>query len=268
MTPALRVEPGDHAGAAFSSPAAFAETSVAFAERAIAASARVLIFPGGEHRDGLGAFRRLCDRRSRAVAEAGDQVQVGDSRQVQWALGRFDPGYLHQAYEAATRQAVADGFTGLWVSVDMSWAASADPGALADFEAASSRLFSDGELTAVCQYDTRVFARPHLAAACRAHPANLAAGSPLRHRSFDDDRLLVLSGETDMGNATAFTALLGRLRPGATLDITAMTFLDVRALAAVARTAAEVAGLTLRATAAQEATLDLIQDALPRRREW
>ncbi|XVV15483.1 MEDS domain-containing protein [Actinoplanes sp. CA-131856] len=144
----------------------------------------------------------------------------------------------------------------------MSWAASADPGALAEFEAASSRLFSGGELTAVCQYDTRVFARPHVAAACRAHPANLAISSPLRHRSFDGDRVLVLSGETDVGNATAFAALLGRLRPGATLDITAMTFLDVRALAAVARTAADVDGLTLRATATQEATLNLIRGAI------
>ncbi|XVU28314.1 MEDS domain-containing protein [Actinoplanes sp. CA-054009] len=261
MNPALCIEPGDHAGAAFSSSGAFAETTVAFAERAIAASARVMIFPGGGHRDDPAAFRRLCDRRSRAIAGAGDQVWVGDSRQVQWAPGRFDPDHLRRAYTAATRQAVADGFAGLWVSVDMSWAAAADPGALADFEAASSRLFSGRELTAVCQYDTRVFARPHLAAACRAHPANLAIDSPLRHRSFDGDRVLALSGETDMGNATAFTALLDRLRPGATLDITAMTFLDVRALAAVARTAAEVTGLILRATPAQHAALDLVRNA-------
>ncbi|SNY38272.1 hypothetical protein [Paractinoplanes atraurantiacus] len=51
----------------------------------------------------------------------------------------------------------------------------------------------------------------------RAQPHPLQAveqtgrGLPLRHRPFDDGQVLVLSGENDRTNATAFTALSRRL---------------------------------------------------------
>ncbi|MEV4346982.1 MEDS domain-containing protein [Actinoplanes sp. NPDC049596] len=261
MTAAACLRPGDHVGAAFDSADAFTETTIAVAERAIAASARMLIFPGGAGRDDPAGYRRLCDRRSPVVAAAGDQIGLGDSRQVQWAPGRLDPEHLTQAYTAATRQAVADGFTGLWVSVDMTWAAGADPDALIAFEADSSALFTAGELTAVCQYDTRVFARPHVTAAGQAHPAGLANRSPLRHRLTEEGRTMALSGEVDLANTTAFAALLRRLRPGHTLDLTATTFLDLRALAAIARRQTELIDLKVRTTPSQCGLLDLIRDA-------
>lgn len=120
---------------------------------------------------------------------------------------------------------------------------------------------ADRELTAVCQYDTRVFDRRWVAAACQAHPAGPASPSPLRHRLQDDGRTLAFSGEADLANAGAFAAMLRRLRPGGTLDITGMTFLDARALAEIARTARENAGLRIRAGRTHLHLLDLIRDA-------
>lgn len=255
----LAVQPGDHISATFASASQFAETTIAFAGQALAASALVMIFPGDPDRDDLGAFRRrLGDRDAvMAAAAASGQVRIADSRQVQLAPGRFDPAHLREAYAAAAREAVRSGFRGLWVSVDMSWASAVDPDALTEFEAESATLFTSGDLTAVCLYDTRVFGEKQVAAACRAHPAGCDDRSPLRHRRLHNGRTLQLSGETDLANSAAFAALTRTLRPGDTLDITAMTFLDVRALAAIARGHTE--GLTIRASRAQVELLDLIR---------
>lgn len=141
----------------------------------------------------------------------------------------------------------------------MSWAAAADPQALTSFEAETAGLFTGRELTAVCQYDTRVFPHEQVVAACQAHPAALDNESPLRHQRVDDGRTLRLSGEVDLSNSAAFTALARSLRPGDTLDITEMTFLDARALATIVRGEAEIPGLTIRAGAAQAHLLELVR---------
>jgi hypothetical protein len=141
----------------------------------------------------------------------------------------------------------------------MTWAAGVEPDALTGFEAESAVLFTSRELTAVCQYDTRVFSRERVTAACQAHPAGLRDRSPLRHERLHGDRTLRLSGEVDLANSAAFAALTRTLRPGDTLDITDMTFLDVHALTAIVHGHAEIGALTVRAGPDQAALLDLIR---------
>lgn len=255
----LAVQTGDHIGTTFASPAQFVETTVAFTEQAIRAAGHVMIFPGDPHRDDPAGFRRHLGDHSPAIsaAAARGQVHVGDSRQVQLAPGRFDPGYLHQAYAAATAQAVAAGYRGLWVSVDMSWAVEVEPAGLTAFEAGAFPLFTGRDLTALCQYDQRVFPAATASAACAAHPAALDSSRPLRHRR-PADGALVLAGETDLSNHTAFTALLDSLRPGDTLDITAMTFIGVRGLAAIIEARRRLPELTLRANTSHDTLLELV----------
>jgi hypothetical protein len=255
----IDIQAGDHIGTTFGSAAAFTANTVPFVERAVAAGGQVMVFPGGPLRDSLtGYLGHLAQRRPPLAAAARrGQMQVADSRQVQLATGRFDPVYLHQAYAAATDQAVAAGYRGLWVSVDMSWAAGVDPAALTQFEAGSFPLFTSRRLTAICQYDTRVFATAHATAACSAHPATLHGGAPLRHQR-TDPATLRLSGETDLANGEAFQALLTSLRPGDTLDLTGMSFIDIAGLAAVKRLAATLPHLTIKISPTQARFLDLI----------
>jgi len=244
----LAIRPGDHIGTTFASPAQFAATTVAFTEQAIGAGALIMIFPGDPDRQDTAGYGHHLGERSSAVAAAAarGQVQIGDSHQVQLAPGHFDPDYLRQAYAAATARALTAGYRGLWVSVDMSWAAAVDPAALTAFEAAAFSLFTSGDLTAICQYDEHAFPPATASAACAAHPAALDSPRPLRHRRAGDT--LVLSGETDLTNRTAFATLLGSLRPGDTLDITGMTFVDVRGLVAITDRRTRLPDLTVRAT--------------------
>jgi hypothetical protein len=259
------VREGDHVGTTFRSAAEFVYNTVAFAERAIPSGALVMVFPGDPFRDALDTFgavlARGSDRLARAVA-AG-QVRVADSRLVQGAPGRFDPAYLHDAYTAAVRQATDAGYRGLWVSVDMAWAADAEREALAAFEAKAFPLFATGDLTAMCQYGTGVYDPATAAAACRAHPARPGGGPVLRHRPAGDPGGLYLSGETDADNHLAFAALVDSLRPGDHLDLTGMSFMDVGAIGLVARAAARTPNLGVSATPHHRRLLDLATAAQP-----
>jgi hypothetical protein len=265
VTTVLAVEPGDHIGTSFASDSQFAGTTITFADQAVAASAQVMIFPGDPDPDDLVAFQQHLSDQSRTVGAAArrGQVQVCDSGQVQMAPGRFDPVYLHQTYAAATRRAVAEGYQGLWVSVDMSWATGVDPDALVQFEADASDLFTSRELTAVCQYDRRIFPEAQVTAACRAHPAGPEDEPLLRHERLDNGRTLRLSGDADLSNSAAFAALMRKLRPGETLDITAMTFLDVRSLSTIVQATAQIPGLAIKASPAHTRLLDLIRAGYP-----
>jgi hypothetical protein len=257
----LAVRPGDHIAATFAAADVFASTTVEFAEQAVAAGGQVLVFPGDPYRDDPRPFRDDIGRRSPmlAAATAAGQVSVADSRRVQLAPGRFAPDHLHRTYAAATGAAVAAGYRGLWVSVDMAWASDVDPVASAAFEAMAFPLFTSGELTALCHYDTRLFSAGVVEAACQAHPAGLELGEPLRHRRLHDGSTLQLSGDSDIDNRLAFSAVLGSLRPGDTLDITAMGFVDVHGLDLIVQQHLRVPGLTVRATRRQAHLLDLVR---------
>lgn len=260
----LALEPGDHIGTRFASPSQFTATTIAFAEQAIAAAAQVIIFPGDPHPDTLTDFQDHLIRQGRTIADAvrSGQIRIADSRQVQLAPGRFDPAYLHDLYTAATGQAISAGYRGLWVSVDMSWAADTDPDVLTAFEADAFSLFTSHQLTAICLYDTRIFSELRVAAACQAHPAAIDGAAPLRHDRLHDRGTLRLSGDTDIANHIAFTALTRSLQPGDTLDITAMTFIDVRGLARIVDLEGQVPGLRINATGRQLHLLDLIRTGL------
>ncbi|MEV0720202.1 MEDS domain-containing protein [Asanoa sp. NPDC050611] len=253
----MAVRPGDHLGAAFDTQEAFVVDAVAFAEQGVAAGGQVMVFPGDPYRDDLSGFLEHLRERSPSLAAAdrSGQFRVADSRQVQLAPGRFDPGYLRRLYTAAAGDAVEAGYQGLWVSIDMIWARDADPAALTAFEAAAFPLFVGGRLTAVCHYDRRVFAPAVVAATRSAHPAAPDSREPLRHQRLDDGRTLRVWGDSDMDNELAFDALLGSLRPGDTLDISRMSFIDARGAAAIAR----VPGLAVEANQRQARLLGMVR---------
>ncbi|MEO3811598.1 MEDS domain-containing protein [Sphaerisporangium sp. B11E5] len=229
---------GDHRAGVFCSDDAFLSASVHFAREGVGQGALVMVFPAvhliEEARDRLGGDGTL------RAAGRESHVQVLDSRGTQLSSGRFDPARLRRTYATAARDARAAGFSALWVSVDMSWARPdvVDTEALLAFEAGANSLFTPGTLTAVCQYDRRVFSEPQIARACRAHTAGPHTSAWLRHRRTSDGRGLALSGEADHSNRLAWEALMGSLGPGDdVLDVTAMTFLDARSMATLVSTA-------------------------------
>jgi hypothetical protein len=248
----LGVHAGDHIATSYGDDGGFIVNTLSFVRQGLRRSARVLVFPtptqAGSVRDGL------C-RSGHDVADAVEsgRLLVLDPTRVQLATGRFDPDYLRGTWAAATREAVADGHTGLWVSVDMTWAnpRTVDTDALVRFEAELNTLFATGQFTALCQYDERQFSRDDIRRAGAAHPHN-AQGSTFRHYITDDGTFLATFGEADLSNRAAWAVIVNSVAEHSpVIDIAAMTFLDVRAMATIGVAATRRRNMTVIATPCQ-----------------
>ncbi|MEV4398759.1 MEDS domain-containing protein [Nonomuraea sp. NPDC049607] len=262
------VHTGDHLGARFGSDDAFLSAAAEFAHVGVTGGAQVMIFPSPRLRGSLGDRLGASPPLRRALHEG--HLHVMDTVQARHAGGGFDAGRLHAAYRDAALAATAAGYPGLWVAVDMAWACPVDRAdavdavdidALVAFEAAANTLFTLGTLTALCAYDTRVFTSGHVFRACQAHPA-IAEAARFGHRATADGDGLAFSGEADRSNALAWNALLSSFDPGHhVVDISAMSFLGVRALADLADLAAADRSrpLTIRATSSQVTRLSLLR---------
>jgi hypothetical protein len=221
----LNLRCGDHAACTYTDPADQLTVTAALADSALAAGAQAVVFPPPDAIDWFGTSLNRPER------DTG-QLRILDSREVLRADGPFDPDALHRTYTEAAHGALAAGYSGLWVSVDMCWAIDVDPDALTAFEAYAHPLFADGNLTAMCHYDELRFGAKRTGRACAAHPV------PPGDTRFDCHRYgrtVALSGETDLSNTDAFRAIVADMTDGERIDLTGMKFLDVDALRGLAQ---------------------------------
>lgn len=153
--------------------------------------------------------------------------------------GGFDRERQMAVWDSLVAQARNDGFGGLAVAAEMSWALSwdVDADALIEYEAAAAPAFASGELSALCQYDARLFDREVLTRSAHAHAYALSPGS--RGWSIDYLRLhlvrgdepgtLAVGGEIDLTNVEFLEAQLhDQLSSGDVVaDCSTLTFVDV-----------------------------------------
>jgi PAS domain S-box-containing protein len=86
--------------------------------------------------------------------------------------GTFDPDAMIALLESETRQAVAEGYTALRVTGEMSWALRGLPGSerLIEYETKLNQFFPGKRCLALCQYDRRRFGPDVLLDVLRTHP--------------------------------------------------------------------------------------------------
>ncbi|MFI7596257.1 MEDS domain-containing protein [Actinoplanes sp. NPDC049681] len=148
------------------------------------------------------------------------------------------------------RQAEAEGRSGLRITADMCWAARPQANAeqLLVFESEIGRLFADGRLTAVCEYDRESFDPVTLGYAARVHRRTVAA------TVYHEDPVLRIcrqhvppgvrvAGELDHTRADVLSDALAeavRLDPDIHLNLNQLHFLDAAAAAVILRTAANL----------------------------
>jgi hypothetical protein len=104
--------------------------------------------------------------------------------------GRFDPDEMIDFLAETLEQTVADGFSGLRVVGEMTWALGPEPGCerVLEYEDRVDAFFRGKPLAAICQYDANRFSVETLVRAVRTHapalivprmPQELLPGSPL-----------------------------------------------------------------------------------------
>lgn len=112
-----------------------------------------------------------------AAMEADGQLAIVDSKDTPLA-GAFDAKRLYAAWRQMTEAALQDGFSGLRVVVEMTWALHLDVRSLADYERNARPLFEDLPLDALCIYSSQAFEeKVLLAAAMSGHQEHLLPDS-------------------------------------------------------------------------------------------
>lgn len=86
--------------------------------------------------------------------------------------GDFDPDRMIDVVGAAEKEALAEGYAGLRVTGEMTWALGGEAGTerLMEYEAKLNKFFPGSKAQAICQYDGRRFAPETLLEMLQNHP--------------------------------------------------------------------------------------------------
>lgn len=116
----------------------------------------------------------LLDRGSGQVAAARDDGQLSVRRNTEIYVpdGRFEERRTIDTYAAEVDRACDEGWAGLRVTADMSWAPRVNLGhdRLLDYEASVAPLFADPLFTAICWYDRQRFDDALTSRVGKVHP--------------------------------------------------------------------------------------------------
>jgi hypothetical protein len=168
--------PGDHACLTFSDPDERLDIVAAFVRDGISGYAKVVCLT-----EALRPEQMESELADRGVPTAGElnpgQLTVTGSEGPWLAGGAMTAADLVGRLSRQIDEASREGYAGLRFTADMCWVTR--PGAAADqlpvFEREVSKLFADGRLTAICQYDRDTFDAVTLAVAAEAHSRAVAA---------------------------------------------------------------------------------------------
>jgi hypothetical protein len=179
MATATSVEalsPGDHACLTFSDPDERLDIVSTFVLDGLSESAKVICLTESIEVDQL--ISEMADR-GVPVGEAlpRNQLSVHSSDQSWIVDGELTASNVIDLLGRGLDEAARDGYTGLRVTADMCWVNRPTTAAdqLPVFETEVAKLFRDGRLTAICQYDREVFDAVTLAFVSGAHPRAVAA---------------------------------------------------------------------------------------------
>lgn len=121
--------------------------------------------------------QRVLDALAAAGVEVDRERQRGalsllTKRETYLWSGEFDPEAMVGLMRRTTGAALADGFSGLRVTVEMTWALGPEAGCdrLIEYEALLNHFLPGGRILAICQYNRRRFAPRVIRDVLRTHP--------------------------------------------------------------------------------------------------
>jgi anti-anti-sigma regulatory factor len=175
---------------------------------------------------------------------AAGTLRTLTTAQAYEAAGAFVPGTQRTFHDAATREALADGYSGLRVVAEVSpLAEDADTRTtLVEWEHLADEYVAQGSgFTALCAYSSRLSPQA-LADVASVHPLVHAPATPPFQVFFDDDRV-ALTGSVDTFSADRLARVLASSPvsgDGAVLDLGQVDFVDVAASRVIARWAQDL----------------------------
>jgi anti-anti-sigma factor len=235
--------PGDHACLTFTDPDERIDIVAAFVRDGLRTPTKVICLTESITPDRLEA--ELADRGVPVqTAIPSGQLSIYGSDESWLADREVSAASMIDRIGGYLGDADRQGFTGVRLAADMSWVRRPIAGAdeLPIFESEVNKLFGDGRLTAVCQYDRETFDAVTLAFATATHPCTVAAAV-----YYEDPVLRIcrqhsppgirLAGEIDFNHVDDLVMALSealRLDHDFTVNLSRLRFIDVAAATAIA----------------------------------
>jgi anti-anti-sigma regulatory factor len=239
---------GDHLCLPFASDDEQREVLTAYIVDGLSRGERVIYYADQTAPDMIGSW--LADsgvETSRMVEEGRLEIRSVDNSYL--FDGRFEPDVVITTLWVEVRQTRDAGYPGLRISGEMTSELRpvANERALLEYEHRLSQMFHSRELTAICQYDQRLFNETAMTGLIDCHP-EVVQIDPLH----DDRRLRIVPtyaprglrivGTVDVMTVGALTTAL-RLatrwpEPDIHLDLGELEFIDVAGVRAIVRAAA------------------------------
>jgi ABC-type transporter Mla MlaB component len=238
---AFAARPGEHACCRFASAEDRRMLTIALVRDAVRRHNKIVyLCPNGVD-DAIASLDRLDETVMEAL-ESG-QMEVWPAHPASLPDGVFDAERMLACLRGEHERARSEGYAGISITGDMSWALANPAGheALGEFEQALSSLYRDAEPVLVCQYDHSQGRPDSISDLLAVHDVDFSPElAPLaRENQFSAARLmpegtLRLVGELDFGCAPALADVLaahfhGQLR----LDLGDLTYIDVTGMRAL-----------------------------------
>ncbi|MGB9838774.1 MEDS domain-containing protein [Methanothermobacter sp.] len=131
-----------------------------------------------------------------SMFEAGGSLRIMNETEAYTEGGFFDPERMLDLLESETENAVAEGFTGLRVTGEMSWVLRGLPGSerLIEYEARLNNFFPGSDCLAICQYHRQLFSPDVIRGVLLTHPIVVWNSGVYRNPYYISPEL-ILSGE-------------------------------------------------------------------------
>src|SRR5947209_5647385 len=233
--PALRR--GDHACCVFHSDDEQTRLVASFARDAIARGDRLFYLADRSSDDQVLTLLEAAGLDGRAELESGT-VEVMHSSEMDLGEG-FDVARAVTGWDGLIARARTDGFGGLAVAAEMTWAQSwsVDPDLLVEYERRAAVAFEGCDFVALCQYDARWVDKGLLPSATHAHPCAIQAHAGriatdyqrLRIEWPDGPAIVTIGGDVDLANVDFLADQLTKLLSEGDLvaDCSGLRFIDV-----------------------------------------
>lgn len=238
----LALSANDHICWPYRDLSSFRASLVEFLGAGIARGLRVAYAGTGDPASLRSSLEGLADV-DRLLAGGGLEIVALDV--VYGARVLSDPDVAAETFATATQRALADGYAGFRVGADVTEMvrSPARRDCFIRYESQVDRFASTHPFSAMCAYDAQL-GPAVLAELASVHPIAPAALTPF-HVFTTSEGALGLSGEVDAASAAQFRRTLERIRltPDAAAvvwDLSAVTFIDHRALQAIDAMAARL----------------------------
>ena len=172
-----RFPPGTHMCLIYSKEEERRDTIARFLDSGLTGGERVGYFADDMSPDEVRAWLGSIDLELPRLEESG-QFVCTNAQDTYCPKGEFEPDDMIHTLKTSYDAAIDDGYPGLRVSGEMSWALKGIPGSdrLMEYEAKVNLAFRTHPVIAICQYDARRFDGSMILDVLRVHPMMVVQG--------------------------------------------------------------------------------------------